>query len=442
MSNRFDFEHYLRAGHGRAYLMAKEDPEKYREAIMNACRKDYTFDIQCEGSRAFLTADLINLFDDPAPFIDAAKESFNSPDVDDVYNEIQYLSDLLIEFGQRKTVLEKYFALWKKIRNTSYSHLMEISSHLLSNVEYLAIKLASDRSWKTADNIVKDMGRWYLTLDEDARNEFSWFYSTLEERYGEEETREHLLKLAETSKEAKAFCDKDMKYEQELSDKVSVKRNMLTASEVVRKLKADPGLNRQELLQMGIRCIKDSEILELAKTAVDADSIILRTQIVSVFDTYRFNWPLEPDYLLKWCDEGDQELRSACHSAMSLIKAECIREYAIKILQTGFDAVCLEMLIRNYGPSDEAQILSILDNLPVNDECAELWHRLGFAIRDSYKTLPMSILLWSYESNLCSCCREYLIEDMIELGALSDDIRNECMWDANLDIRELVSKKE
>ena len=65
MSNRFDFEHYQRAGHGRAYLMAKEDPEKYREAIMNACRKDYTFDIQCEGSRAFLTADLINLFDDP-----------------------------------------------------------------------------------------------------------------------------------------------------------------------------------------------------------------------------------------------------------------------------------------------------------------------------------------------------------------------------------------
>ena len=26
---KYDFEHYLRAGHGRAYLMAKEDPEKY-----------------------------------------------------------------------------------------------------------------------------------------------------------------------------------------------------------------------------------------------------------------------------------------------------------------------------------------------------------------------------------------------------------------------------
>ena len=88
---QFDFEHYLKAGHGRAYLMAQKEPEKYREIILKACRKDYTFDMQCEGSRAFFTADLIDLFEDPAPFIEAAKESFKSPDIDDVKNEVQYL---------------------------------------------------------------------------------------------------------------------------------------------------------------------------------------------------------------------------------------------------------------------------------------------------------------------------------------------------------------
>ena len=153
---QFDFEHYLKAGHGRAYLMAQKEPEKYREIILKACRKDYTFDMQCEGSRAFFTADLIDLFEEPAPFIEAAKESFKSPDIDDVKNEVQYLSDLLIEYGQRKTVLNKYFSLWKKIKDTPYSHLMERSSHLLSNVEYLAIKLVSDKTWKVAGNIGKD----------------------------------------------------------------------------------------------------------------------------------------------------------------------------------------------------------------------------------------------------------------------------------------------
>ncbi|MBR1797747.1 MAG: hypothetical protein IJ757_07035 [Clostridiales bacterium] len=43
------------AGHGRAYIIAKEEPKKYREQIMEICRHDYTFDIQCEGSRAWLT---------------------------------------------------------------------------------------------------------------------------------------------------------------------------------------------------------------------------------------------------------------------------------------------------------------------------------------------------------------------------------------------------
>ena len=120
-----DFEHYLKAGHGRAYLIAKENPEKYREAILNACRKDYTFDMQCEGSRAFLTEDLVSLFDDPEPFIKAAIESFASTKIDNVADEIQYLSDLLMEFDQRRIVLRKYLDLWKFVKSTSYSELKE-----------------------------------------------------------------------------------------------------------------------------------------------------------------------------------------------------------------------------------------------------------------------------------------------------------------------------
>ena len=51
---KYDFEHYLQAGHGRAYVIARADPERYRDRIMAACRKDYAYDMQSEGSRAFL----------------------------------------------------------------------------------------------------------------------------------------------------------------------------------------------------------------------------------------------------------------------------------------------------------------------------------------------------------------------------------------------------
>ena len=32
---KYDFEHYLQADHGRAYMIAKADPERYREKMIN-----------------------------------------------------------------------------------------------------------------------------------------------------------------------------------------------------------------------------------------------------------------------------------------------------------------------------------------------------------------------------------------------------------------------
>ena len=37
---KYDFEHYLMAGHGRAYMIAKADPERYREKFMAAERRE------------------------------------------------------------------------------------------------------------------------------------------------------------------------------------------------------------------------------------------------------------------------------------------------------------------------------------------------------------------------------------------------------------------
>ncbi|MBO7563481.1 MAG: hypothetical protein J6T40_01350 [Clostridiales bacterium] len=438
---KFDFEHYLKAGHGRAYLIAKEDPGKYREAILNACRKDYTFDMQCEGSRAFLTADLVSLFDDPEPFIKAAIESFASTKIDNVTDEIQYLSDLLMEFDQRRIVLRKYLDLWKTVKNTPYEELEEDYIQLRFNLQYLAIKLVNNHSWKVAEKIATDIGEWYISLGDDAESEFIWFYSTLEKQYGEEETREHLLKLSETSPEIKAFCNNDLEYSKDFGKKITRKKNKLTASEVIVELKADPNLKGIAILRLGVRNMEDQEIIELAKAAENADSTVLRTQIVSVFNTPRFAWPLDPGLLLKWSSEGDEELRAACHSALAEVAGDGIREYARKNLENGFDADCLSMLIRNYDPSDESYILSMLESIPIEEENEGVWHGIGHVICDLHKTLPVSFLMWVYNTTLCSCCREYTIEDLIERGELTDVMRNECMWDANLDIRELVEEK-
>lgn len=75
MIKTYDFEHYLLAGHGRAYLMAVDDPEKYK---------------------------------DKEPFIQAAADSFLSPDTDTASHDIQHLSDFLEEMGRNDLIIRKY----------------------------------------------------------------------------------------------------------------------------------------------------------------------------------------------------------------------------------------------------------------------------------------------------------------------------------------------
>ena len=81
MIKTYDFEHYLLAGHGRAYLMAVDDPEKYK---------------------------------DKEPFIQAAADSFLSPDTDTASHDIQHLSDFLEEMGRNDLIIRKYEDVWKR----------------------------------------------------------------------------------------------------------------------------------------------------------------------------------------------------------------------------------------------------------------------------------------------------------------------------------------
>jgi hypothetical protein len=48
------------------------------------------------------------------------------------------------------------------------------------------------------------------------------------------------------------------------------------------------------------------------------------------------------------------------------------------------------------------------------------------------------ILTLTYGKGACSGCREWLVGDLMEMGALPDAIRDECRYDANLELRAMV----
>ncbi len=434
---KYDFEHYLQAGHGRAYVIARADPERYRDRIMAACRKDYSFDMQSEGSRAFLTYDLISLFDDPTPFIEAIKESYKDPVADEDWKQICYLTDLLLFFEQRKTVINKY----KQLEKNLYSDELRDMLPLCQPFEYVAIKLIEDSSIKVIWNVVNDIGKWFLSRTEDPQrlaSQFLWFDGELEDELGEDRFDE-LLKYNSDSDGVKEYV-RIMSLPHEFGRKDRVKN--ATSEIVMSWIRKEPKIERSEMRARGLMTMSKPEALKLAEQFIIETDTDIKACIASVFTSGKYPWPLDAGLLIECAASDNPRLAEEVRSALSFLKDERLHDYAISILEKGFDSTAVIILINNIRKSDESFILSLLEELPITEENEGDWHGIAsdIGVNGDNPELPESLLTWAYESTLCSWCRKNIVEKMIKRGMLTAEIKEELRWDANLDLSKMIDK--
>ena len=435
---KYDFEHYLQAGHGRAYVIARADPERYRDRIMAACRKDYSFDMQSEGSRAFLTYDLISLYEDPTPFIEAIKESYKDPVADKDWKQICYLTDLLLFFEQRKTVIKKYKQLEKHLY--SDKPLCDMVP-LCQSFEYVAIKLIEDSSIKVIWNVVNDIGKWFLSRTEDPQrlaSQFLWFDGELEDELGEDRFDE-LLKYNSDSDGVKEYV-RIMSLPREYGRIDRVKN--ATSEIVMSWIRKEPKIERSEMRARGLMTMSSAEALKLAEQFIIETDTDIKASIASVFTSGKYRWPLDAGLLIECAASDNPRLAEEVRSALSLLKDERLHDYAISILEKGFDSTAVSILINNIRKSDESFILSLLEELPITEENEGDWHGIAsdIGINGDNPEMPDSLLIWAYESTLCSWCRKNIVEKMINRGMLTDEQKEELRWDANLDISKMIDE--
>lgn len=435
MNSGYDFEHYLMAGHGRAYMIAKADPEKYCQEIMEICGKDYTFDMQAEGSRAFLTYDLISLYENPEPFITVAEKSFMNPDIDKNWKQICYLSDLLALLDRRKIIIDKYRYIERQLySNVPLTDLIP----LCESFEYLAIKLIRGRSVKVLGNVMRDIGRWFLSRPEDITElwpHFLWFDNEAEEEFGKERYSE-AIKATEDSDGVREYI-RVMSTSSGFERKG--KKNRVTAEVILSWIREDPKIERLEMMCRGLMTMDASEAEKLAKhfnTETDPD---IKASIASVFTSHKYLWPLDVSILMDCIISDNSRLAEQINAALSLLKDDRLHDYARDVLEKGFDHSAIIMLIRNFRKEDESLIFQHLEGLPITYDNEDIWHEIVFAILDSINTIdfPSSFLYWAYEASLCSQCRESIVDELIKRKELPESYKEEMKWDANLDIRAL-----
>jgi hypothetical protein len=114
--------------------------------------------------------------------------------------------------------------------------------------------------------------------------------------------------------------------------------------------------------------------------------------------------------------------------------------FALELLVSNQWQTCaIDLLVGNFETGDLPTINAAL----INSDDSNSRHRITMAIKDLYQNQqPIGIdetLLLVYEHGPCGFCRYQAVKWLMEINALPDWIKQECRFDANSEIRELVA---
>ena len=174
-----DFKEAMLRGLGRCVIAVQKEPEKYRDLVLWACKRNYAYAAQSEGTRSWYTYTMVKAYPDKETFIDAAAEALKKYRPNGSW-DLLHLSELLMFLAQdgyesaQQTVEKKY----QEILTTVFArkHRPNRIFHELSDLEQLGLVLAVDS--KSFLRIAGDFGRLYREKKYMLDGDFAWFFSS------------------------------------------------------------------------------------------------------------------------------------------------------------------------------------------------------------------------------------------------------------------------
>jgi hypothetical protein len=200
-----------------------------------------------------------------------------------------------------------------------------------------------------------------------------------------------------------------------------------------------PG-NKAYLLWKWGEQASDQELELAAKGLIAAKDSKHQLAHLRIFARRRF--PLDVRALLALVDVEEDRVGFAAMKALTHRVHPAVRTLAFRLIEAR--ATCrgeaIDLPVQNYEPGDHQVILHWFQE----EHDPETLHSLGTGLLDFWKRHPdegteVEMLQSLYEQGPCSVCRERAVKRLLELGAQSDELRAECAWDANSDIRDLVN---
>jgi len=418
-----EFRRLLHLGLGRAILYAREhDVRTFRSLIFDACINCYAIDPQSEGTRADFMLDLVNTLPDGDFYRDGVLNSLSNHGDDWHAKQRFRFAARLAEDGD------------KRAKRLMYESFLPGPS----KEEAIAIDFLNLDGTAGFLFAVEKLGK--LLLDKPRNLDLGWLMSVATESLGEQEVWNSLREEAARNPYIRAYASAVETSEARVHRAVN---SSWLASATYDQLKPKLPLKlRMYLRKWGEKATED-DLLKAAhglQTAIEAD---MQLSHLAIFWKRRF--PLDFGILFELARSSNERIQWAALKAITQITDPAVRNLAFELVRTHakWRGFAIAFLSQNFQPGDHDVVLRLFEA----EEDMETLHSEGQSLRDFWKEHPSEksltrMLCSLYEREPCSSCRERAVELLLERNALSEKMREECLWDANQEIRDLVDIKE
>jgi hypothetical protein len=152
-------------------------------------------------------------------------------------------------------------------------------------------------------------------------------------------------------------------------------------------------------------------------------------------------FPLSHSVLIRLWTNGNEEVRYGAVAALSKLQHPDVRQLGLQLTKSDdprLRGLALNLIYTDPQPDDHVVMEAIIDR--ETDENA--LHQIGMSVLGAADLCqsngPTDALLKVYERGPCAFCRESVVKRLIELDALPRSIADECLFDQNLETREMT----
>lgn len=391
---------------------------EYRDVILDACLRCYSYDHQIEGTRASYMYEIVGLLPDKAFYHDAVLKSLETAE-DDVDGLQRFrFAGCMVSDGDEHA---------KRVMHDCYNPGPSYG-------ESIGIEFVEGDGIPGLLFVAEKMGALLLTKPDGV--DLGWVISQSKEAVGEEATWDALRDAGRENPQIEAFREANEARQKSRGDD-SLRKEILSMSysALLNRIPA----SKFALLRKWGEHASDQELELAARGLVGARDLKEQLRHLRIFQQRQF--PLPPDTLIALTAGVDRRIGYLAMRALASFTNPAVRELAFRIVKSEVEwrGEAIALLNKNFEPGDHETVLGWFEGA----EDREVRHSFGIDLKEFWKLHPdenteVRMLRAMYEKNPCSFCRERAVERLIALNALTEQTRAECACDANDDIRDLV----